>query len=195
MSDRQGSLKRFPLYSEQTFQNLKCFILHRASFQKTKQNKTAPFVSLFPSFNCFFYFSLSSFLCMQVIWTGQGTFAQLEIIHRCFGIWAKDSHESLIQLFHSHFCCASCSNKVCQNVQHKSLSSSPFGLFLQLRGIFLFTSLSASGFSCLSRWRTIEEVIITVTVCRKKQLWHLIYFCPLSVFSVSCLYKKVCFFF
>ncbi len=90
-------------------------------------------------------------------------------------------------------CRASCSNKVCQNDQHKSLSSSPLGLFLQLRGFFLFSSLSAAGFSCLGRRCTTEEVLIAVTGCKKKHLWHLIYLCPLSFFSASCLYRKVFF--
>lgn len=91
---------------------------------------------------------------------GHFNVAQLEVIHRCFGVCAPDSHESLIQQFHSHFCCVSSSKKVSQIPFIISLRPLPALPGLQ------HISLLISGRVQLSvRWRTTEEVIITVGYC------------------------------
>lgn len=96
-----------------------------------KTKHSLPLFSPFP-----LSFLLSFVLCKSLLNSGGHFYvAQLEVIHHCFRVQATDSHQSLSQLFHGHLCCVSCSNKVCQNVQHKSLSSSPFGLFLTELGL------------------------------------------------------------
>jgi len=104
--------------------------------------------------------------------------------------------------FYGHFCCTSCSNKVAPNVQHKSLSSSPFGLFLPWPSSTVsFSSESLAGFSCLGRCGTTEEVLITVggfffffLFYVKKHLWHLMYFVGCLFFCLSSLQKCLCVF-
>lgn len=119
VTGRQGSLD-----SEQTSKN------STQSFLKKKKHISHLSLSFFFSFHCFSYISPSCVCKSHLNRAGHFYVAQLEVIHCCFGVWVTDSHESSIQLFHGRYCCASCSNKVCQNVQHKSLSSSPFGVFM-----------------------------------------------------------------
>lgn len=114
---------------------------------------------------------------------GQDTYAESE----CWTPMKASSNSFLFCVF---------SSKVCHNVQHKSLSSSPSGLFLpaQAHWHLLLSSHSAAQFSCLGKYHTTEAVIITgYCSLKKKHLWHLTYFCLLSIFQSLDLKEKFIF--